>query len=198
MHISEIQSVTIEIEDFLSFQDILIRAIEQINIENNTFNSTKSSMGSVEIIESKKDQIALNILEKRKAEKKINLKVNPDLYKIRIGKKKTGLPNYDYPPINIANRIKSSNFTTLSVEFEELHLDNKLSCKNVNPNIIIEKNSKENYFFLSGKGNNLNEKLISRSTINGEEDLNFSSELKEINGVRGSKAKKCCDKCLIF
>lgn len=154
-------------------------------------------MVSVDVIESNKDQIALNNLEKRKTDKKINLKVIPDLYKIRIGKKKTGLPNFDYPPINSANKIKSSNFTTLSVEFDECHLESKFF--NVENEKVFDKNSKENYIALNGKRNNLNEKLIgNKAANNGQKDLNFSEELNEFEGVKGSNGKKCCDTCLIF
>jgi len=194
--------VTIEIEDFLTFQEILIRALEQFNLENNTFKSKKSSLASVEVIESNKDQIALNYMEKSKWEKRVNLKLNPELYKIRIGKKKTGLPNFDYPPINLSNKIKSSNFTSLSVEYDEEHLDSKLGnnakVDYVNPNIVQIRDSNEGYTVMSGKGNNLSEKLISNGTINGEKDLNFSSELYDLEGIKASNGKKCCDKCSIF
>ena len=166
-------------------------------MENNIFNSKKSSLASVEIIESNKDQIALNNLIQRKTEKKIILKVIPEMYKIRIAKKKTGLPNFDYPPINLANKIKSSNFTTLSIEFDEIHLDNNL-IENDKNGKMRDGSYKENYFVVVGKKNNLNEKLIATGTINGEKDLNFSSEIKDLNGVRNSNAKKCCDNCLIF
>lgn len=170
-------------------------------MDNNTFNSKKSSLASVEIIESNKGQIALNNLEKRKTEKKIILKLIPELYKIRIGKKKTGLPNLDYPPINSANKIKSSNFTTLSIEYDEIHLETKIGQKGVDalkPKGVLDKNSNESYITVPSKSNNLNEKLIASATNKGDNDYNFSSELNDLEGVKGSNGKKCCDICSIF
>jgi len=190
----QIQSVNIEIEDFLSFQEILIRAIEQLNNENYIFNSKRSSLASVEIIESSKEEIALNNLEIKKNEKKIILKTCSDLYKIRIGKKKTGLPNFDYPPINSNNKLKNSKFNILSIEFDQRHLENiEINSKN---NILFH--TKEcNDNFINNKGNNLNEKLI--NDINNDcGDMQFSSTLDDERDLRFIKRKKCCDNCLIF
>jgi len=189
-NISEIQSVSFEIEDFLNFEEILLRAIEQLNFENNTFNSKKTSIKSIEITESNKDQIALNVLQN----KKIILKLKPELYKIRIGKKKTGLPNFDYPPIISKNIYKNSNFTIFSIEYEETHLDDpEIIKKNLEKNIF----SKNDDIIISNKSNNLKENLIHNS-VNNSKDINYISTNNLSNDMKFAKSKKCCDKCVIF
>ena len=136
-------------------------------------------------------------MEKKINEKKILLKSNPDLYKIRIGKKKTGFPNFDYPPIISSNKIKKSNFTILSIEYDEIHLDNLNDKENNVTNNKLDKSKNKTDISIKNKFKNLNEKLIGNSN-NSDQDLNFNSTIEEKNDLKFIKPKKCCDKCLIF
>ncbi len=143
------------------------------------------------MIKTSRDHIALNNLKKHKSDRKINLKINPDLYKIRIGKKKTGLPNYDYPLIYSSNKIKNSKFTVFSIEYDENHLENNESYTKNN-----SKTNKSINHFLNNKTNNLNEKLINK--INNDcGDMEYSSAIDVDRKLKFSK-KKCCERCLIF
>ena len=160
-----------EIEDFFTFQDILARAIEQFNSENyeNQSNGNESPI--------------------------ITLKGNPQLYKIRIGKKKTGLPNCDYPPLISSTKIKNSKFPVLSILYDTEHIDIR------NSNILLdnEKNkcntsSSENIF--SNKSE-LKHKLLTDEK-KGNRDYNFNSTISGRSEYDLKRSKKCCDRCEIF
>lgn len=123
--------------------------------------------------------------------KKVILKLKPDLYKIRIGKKKTGLPNFDYPPITSENKYKNSNFTIFSIEYDETHLDDSELNKN---NSVISKNDD---ILISNKSNSLKENLI-HNAVNQSKDINNINTNNYSNGMQFTKSKKCCDGCVIF
>ena len=160
----------------------MIRALEQFNTELTNLKIKKNSQ--IESLNSFKAKTTLDNFENNFDESTISLKLNPELYKIRIGKKKTGLPNMDYPPIILSNKIKNSNFTILSVEYDEIHIDNY-------PNVTDKYNDSE-YIIDSRKSvvkkNKLDEKLIQPN-----QDRNRDNQYSQII----INDKKCC-KCLIF
>ena len=163
-----------EIEDFFTFQDILIRAIEQFNSDyynENLSNENESPL--------------------------IKLKGNPELYKIRIGKKKTGLPNYDYPPLIPDKKIKNSNFPVISILYDTLHIDQRNSNIGLNNekevcNILGSENIFEN---IGGGG--LKDKLLINEK-KGNRDNNFNSTIDGKFDFGLKRSKKCCDRCEIF
>jgi len=171
-------------------------------MENDLFNTNDSNQLINEVAESK-NGIALCDLEKKNKEKKIILKANPDLYKLRIGKKKTGLPNFDYPPINLSNKIKNSNFSVFSIEYDEMHFENFANFyKNENHSKNYEKkNQVDNYKKFdptrADSNNTLNEKLINH-TINGENNDNSNFDYNDVDGLKYVRKKKCCQRCLLF
>lgn len=192
-NLSDLLTVNIEIEDFQTFQEVIMRAIEQFNIDF-TQDTKKQRSRSTEVVETNKGQIAMNILESRKSDKKICLKLKPELYKIRIGKKKTGLPNYDYPAIISNKTIKNSNFTALSIVYDESHIEdiNSESFKSMDKN---NNNTNKN------KKSKSNQKLV----INGSnrkksagEKINHSSVDTDDTEILAEYPKKCCNRCLIF
>ena len=110
------------------------------------------------------------------------MKITPKLYKLRIAKKKTGLPNTDYPPIILNNKIKDCNLTVLSIEYDEIHIENNV--KKIENSYNQDESVDTNYFFDKEEGD-LNKKFLENT---------FSSNY-ETGRIKNSK--KCC-KCLIF
>ena len=152
----KIKQTEIEIEDFFTLKDILIRAIEEFNFEN-------------------QNEMPL-----------INLKGNPDLYKIRIGKKKTGLVNEDYPPLLPEKKLKNTKFTVFTITYDLEHIDFDLEYSKDDNDAILDENE-----------NGLKEKLIHDNEIL-KKDFNFNDTINDGGIVDIKKTKKCCDLCLIF
>jgi hypothetical protein len=170
----QIKYYNLEIEDFFTFKDILGGAIEQFNSENYDENQSN-----------------------KKETQMVTLKANPDLYKIYVGKKKTGLPNPDYPPLISDKKIKNSKFPVLSILYDVEHIDERNSCLNLDKenqkNKEIVKSSEN--IFPTGK-NDLKENLISEN-IKKDKDYNFDSTVTSKNDeIR--RSKKCCERCEIF
>ena len=136
----KLNSIEIEIEDFFTLKDVLIRAIEDFNYENQNVSPI------------------------------INLKGDPDLYKIRIGKKKTGLPNEDYPPLMSDKKIKNCNFPVLSIIYDRENIDQE------NSSDIILSNKNDDIMIENKKG--LKEKLI-LGKEKGNKDFDFNASIVE-------------------
>lgn len=129
-------------------------------------------------------------IESHKAERKVTLKVKPELYKIRIGKKKTGLPNLNYPPINPEKTLKNANFPILSVLYDESHIEDVSGKQEKNKKPKIHKGDYKT------KGN---QKLIINKSDKKDEDYNFGSSLNsESTEMEREYPRKCCDRCSIF
>lgn len=152
----KIKPIELEIEDFFTLKDILIRAIEEFNCEN----QNESPI--------------------------INLKGDPDMYKIRIGKKKTGLPNEDYPPLMSDKKIKNCKFPVLSIIYDKEHIDLE------NSDILVD--NKNDILIENKKG--LNEKLIVEEKEN--KNFDFNSSIGDRKDYELQKQKKCCDSCEIL
>lgn len=158
-------SFELELEDFFTLKDLLIRGLEEFNNfqeENNLF---------------------------------IQLKSDPNLFKIRIGKKKTGLPNEDFPPLLMEKKLRNCNFSVFSIEYGEEHVINLLeNKKDFLDNEISTKKSK-------GKNKDLKEKFLPPSDNNNrnERNLKFNETImqNEVDEI-DRKKKSCCEKCLIF
>jgi len=162
----------LDIEDFFTFGDILRSAIEQFNSEN---------------------------YENLKNQNLTTLKGNPDLYKIFIGKKKTGLPNCDYPPLTLDRKIRNSKFPVLSILYDSEHIDERHSNLNLDKNNQKNKKilkSSEN-IFSDSNDNDLKEDLIKNKK--GYNDYNFESTISaNSEEVKRKSKKSCCDRCEIL
>lgn len=143
------------------------------------------------------------------------------MYKIFIGKKKTGLPNPDYPPLIMDKKIKNSYFSVLSILYDIEHIDERHSNinfmklkelkdkkdkkskdpKEKDSNKSILKSSGNifdnlNSAKLNNKENDLKENLIAEKNSNenkkANRGYNFDSNISQGTEYEIKRNKGCC------
>lgn len=111
-----------------------------------------------------------------------------------MGKKKTGLPNWDYPPLIADKKIKNNPFPILSVIYDQEHIDLRHSHINLEKKNTVK--SSEN-IFLSESDTQLREKLIPENK-KVYKDFNFESTISAGREFEVKRKDKCCDRCEIL